>query len=139
MFLATYYIYLPCRTSVPGLSHHLCPFSPYFLRFPFFGILSFSVFHHLFPVWLIFALPLKTVTIFFILNSKTATGLHSRLLKVIFFQKMFWCVRSPILKLCFLRRQLKLTKSSPSIWHYVVNVKSTVKILSFFVAFLHEL
>ena len=30
-------------------------------------------------------------------------------------------------------------KSSPSIWHYVVNVKSTVKILSIFVAFLENM
>ena len=29
-------------------------------------------------------------------------------------------------------------KSSPSIWRYVVNVKSTVKILSIFVAFLEN-
>ena len=31
-----------------------------------------------------------------------------------------------------------MTKSSPSIWHYVVSVKSTVKISSFFVAFLEN-
>ena len=30
-------------------------------------------------------------------------------------------------------------KSSPSIWRYVVNVKSTVKILSIFVAFLENM
>ena len=30
-------------------------------------------------------------------------------------------------------------KSSPSIWHYVVNVKSTVKISSVFVAFLENM
>ena len=30
-------------------------------------------------------------------------------------------------------------KSSPSIWHYVVIVKSTVKILSIFVAFLENM
>ena len=35
-----------------------------------------------------------------------------------------------------MRRPQKLRKSSPSIWHYVVNVKSTAKIfLSLFVAF----
>ena len=32
----------------------------------------------------------------------------------------------------------KATKSSPSIWHYIVSVKSTVKILSIFVAFLEN-
>ena len=31
-----------------------------------------------------------------------------------------------------------MTKSSPSIWHYVVSVKSTVKISSIFVAFLEN-
>ena len=30
-------------------------------------------------------------------------------------------------------------KSSPSIWHYVVSVKSTVKISSIFVAFLENM
>ena len=30
-------------------------------------------------------------------------------------------------------------KSSPSIWRYVVNIKSTVKILSIFVAFLENM
>ena len=30
-------------------------------------------------------------------------------------------------------------KSSPSIWHYVVIVKSTVKILSILVAFLEDM
>ena len=30
-------------------------------------------------------------------------------------------------------------KSSPSIWHYVVDVKSTVKISSIFVAFLENM
>ena len=30
-------------------------------------------------------------------------------------------------------------KSSPSIWHYVVSVKSTVKISSMFVAFLEDM
>ena len=33
------------------------------------------------------------------------------------------------------KKAKKLTKSSPSIWHYVVSVKLTVKILSIFVAF----
>ena len=40
---------------------------------------------------------------------------------------------------CFLIRPQKLTKSSPSIWHYVVSVKSTVKISSIFVAFLENM
>ena len=31
-----------------------------------------------------------------------------------------------------------MTKSSPSIWHYVVSVKSTVKILPIFVAFIEN-
>ena len=35
-------------------------------------------------------------------------------------------------------RPQKLTKSSPSIWHYVLSVKSTVKISSIFVAFLEN-
>ena len=39
---------------------------------------------------------------------------------------------------CFLRRPQKLMKSSPSIWHYLVKVKSMVKISSFFVAFLEN-
>ena len=38
----------------------------------------------------------------------------------------------------FLRRPQKLMKSSLSIWCYVVNVKSTVKILSIFVASLEN-
>ena len=46
--------------------------------------------------------------------------------------------RKKILK-CFLRRPQKLTKSSRLIWHYVVSVKSTVKISSFFVAFLENI
>ena len=37
-----------------------------------------------------------------------------------------------------LKKVLKLMKSSPLIWLYVVNVKSTVKILSIFVAFLEN-
>ena len=37
-----------------------------------------------------------------------------------------------------LRRPQKLTKSSLSIWHYVVSVKSTVKISLIFVAFLEN-
>ena len=37
-----------------------------------------------------------------------------------------------------IRRPQKLMKSSPSIWHYVVSVKSTVKILSNYVAFLEN-
>ena len=40
--------------------------------------------------------------------------------------------------LCFLRRLQKLMKSSLSTWRYVVNVKSTVKISSIFVAFLEN-
>ena len=40
--------------------------------------------------------------------------------------------------MCFLRPQ-KLTKSSPSIWHLLHNVKSTVKISSIFVAFLENM
>ena len=39
---------------------------------------------------------------------------------------------------CFLRRPQKLPKSSPSIWQYVVSVKSPVKIFSNFVAFLEN-
>ena len=39
---------------------------------------------------------------------------------------------------CFLRRPQKLTKSSPSIWHLLHNVKSTEKISSIFVAFLEN-
>ena len=39
----------------------------------------------------------------------------------------------------FLRRPQKMMKSSPSIWRYVVNVKSTVKISSIFVAFLENM
>ena len=38
----------------------------------------------------------------------------------------------------FLIRPQKSTKSSPSIWQYVVRVKSTVKISSIFVAFLEN-
>ena len=41
-----------------------------------------------------------------------------------------------LLSLCFLRRPQKLTKSSLSFWHYAVSVKSTVKILSIFLAFI---
>ena len=41
--------------------------------------------------------------------------------------------------LCFLRRPQKMTKSSPSIWHLLHNVKLMVNILSFFVAFLESL
>ena len=33
----------------------------------------------------------------------------------------------------------KLTQSSPSIWHYVISVKSRVKISSIFVAFLENM
>ena len=39
----------------------------------------------------------------------------------------------------FLRRPHKLMKSSPMIWHHVVNVNYTVKILSICVAFLETL
>ena len=48
------------------------------------------------------------------------------------------CGKYIFLSSCFLRRPQKLTKSSLSIWHYVVSVKSTVKILSSFVAFLEN-
>ena len=41
--------------------------------------------------------------------------------------------------LSFLRRPQKLTKSLPLIWHYVVNAKSTVKILSVCVAFFENM
>ena len=41
--------------------------------------------------------------------------------------------------LYFLRRLQKLEKSSSSFWHYVVSVKSTVKISSIFVAFLENM
>ena len=37
-----------------------------------------------------------------------------------------------------MRRPQKLTMSSPSIWHYVVSIKSTVKISSIFLAFLEN-
>ena len=41
--------------------------------------------------------------------------------------------------LCFIvRRPQNVTKSSPSIWHLLDNVKLTVKILSIFVAFLEN-
>ena len=43
------------------------------------------------------------------------------------------------LKLVFSKKATKLTKSSPSIWHYVVSVKPTVKISSIFVAFLENM
>ena len=33
----------------------------------------------------------------------------------------------------------KATKSSPSIWHYVENVKTTVKLSSIFVTFLENM
>ena len=39
----------------------------------------------------------------------------------------------------FPRRPLNLTKSSPSIWHLLHTVKSTMKILSIFVAFLENM
>ena len=38
----------------------------------------------------------------------------------------------------FSKKPHKLTKSSPSIWHYKVSVKFTVKISSIFVAFLEN-
>ena len=38
-----------------------------------------------------------------------------------------------------MRRPQKLTKSSPSIWQYVLTVKSTMKISSIFVAFLENM
>ena len=41
--------------------------------------------------------------------------------------------------MCFLRWPQKLNKSSPPIWEVVHNVKSTVKILSIFVAFLEKM
>ena len=41
--------------------------------------------------------------------------------------------------LCFLRRPQNLTKSSLSIWRYVVNLKSTVKISLTFVTFLENM
>ena len=50
--------------------------------------------------------------------------------------KHFWHF---LVKLCFLRRPQNLTKSTPSIWHYIVSVKLTVKILSIFVAFFENL
>ena len=43
-----------------------------------------------------------------------------------------------VLKFIFLRRPQKLTKSSLSIWRYVISVKLTVKISSLFVAFLEH-
>ena len=46
--------------------------------------------------------------------------------------------KNPKLKFMFSKKATKLTKSSPWIWHYVVSVKSTVKILSIFVAFLEN-
>ena len=44
-----------------------------------------------------------------------------------------------IFLLKFMWRAQNLTKCSPSIWRYVVNVKSTVKISSNFVAFLENI
>ena len=41
-------------------------------------------------------------------------------------------------KFMFSKKAQKLAKSSSSIWHYAVSVKSTAKILSFFVAFLEN-
>ena len=38
----------------------------------------------------------------------------------------------------FSKKATKIDKISPSIWHYVVSVKSTVKISSIFVAFLEN-
>ena len=43
------------------------------------------------------------------------------------------------LKFMFLRKPQILMKSSSSIWHYVLNVKSTLKILSIFVVFLENM
>ena len=42
------------------------------------------------------------------------------------------------LKFMFPKKNTKFTKSSPSIWHYVVSVKSTLKISLIFVAFLEN-
>ena len=42
---------------------------------------------------------------------------------------LYWS-RKFLVKLFFLRRPQNLTKSSPSLWRYVVTVKPTVKILS---------
>ena len=39
----------------------------------------------------------------------------------------------------FSKKATNLTKSSPSIWRYVVSVTSTVKISSIFVAFLENM
>ena len=44
-----------------------------------------------------------------------------------------------IFKLKFSKKATKMIKSSPSIWRCVVNVKSTVKILSIFVSFLENM
>ena len=43
------------------------------------------------------------------------------------------------LKFVFFKKAKKSTKSSPSIWHLLHNVKSRVKILSIFVAFLENM
>ena len=48
-----------------------------------------------------------------------------------------WPLPSKVL--CFLRRPQNLTKSSRSIWRYVVSVKSTVKISSILVAYLEKM
>ena len=45
----------------------------------------------------------------------------------------------PFQSLCFLGRPHKLMKSSPSMWHLMHNVKSTVKNLSICVAFLENI
>ena len=44
-----------------------------------------------------------------------------------------------IVKFMFSKKATKNDKFSPSIWRYVVNVKSTVKISSIFVAFLENM
>ena len=43
------------------------------------------------------------------------------------------------LKFMFSKKATKIDKISPAIWHYVVSVKSTVKISLIFVAFLENM
>ena len=57
-----------------------------------------------------------------------------------FYRSDNWVVEFKVSKVRgFLRRPPKWTKSSPSIWHLLHSVKSTVKISSIFVAFLENM
>ena len=75
-------------------------------------------------------------------NKSEADVIYQKLcvIKFLFFDVSVnkWC-KTRFKSFLFLRRPQNLTKSSPSIWHLLHSVKSTVKILPIFVSFLENM